>query len=375
MRAIKAAFSIICLLIVICIIAAGCLIYFVDPNKVKPVLIDEVKKETGYLLTIDGKLSWSFYPRLAIKADHLQLKQPGETSAFLDASNVHIATDLMEVLRSHEKLEGKVTVSNLALMNIKSENVSAEISVENKVLTLSAITASLYGGKLQGNASGQNFASQPKWQWNMQLDKIQLKPLLQDVNGENSKIRLAGTGSFSMMAETSGKNREQLLQGLSGSSVFQLEDGIVEGIDINYFLQLASALVNKQSTDQLMNTNQTNFSQLNGTVVIKNGAATTNDLLLMAPAFSVQGKGNVGLLSQHLNLELKINPQMQKQKWNIPVLVTGDLNHPDIHLDMLEVQKMLAAMEIDRLKEKASVQIQKHIKGKAGELLQNLLGK
>jgi AsmA protein len=369
------ALSIICLLIVIGIFAAACLVYFVDPNKLRPVLIEEVKKETGYLLTIDDKLSWSFYPRLAIKAHHLSLKQPGEASAFLDASDVHLATDLMEVLRSREKLQGKVTVSTLSLMNIKSENVSADISVENKVLTLSAVTATLYGGKLHGNASGQNFATLPKWQWNLQLDKIQLKPLLQDAHGENSKIRLAGTGSFSMTAETSGKNREQLLQGLNGSSVFQLEDGIVEGIDINYFLQLASALVNKQPTEQLMNTNQTTFNQLNGTASIKNGAATTNDLLLMAPAFSVQGKGSVELFSQRMNLELKINPQMQKQKWNIPVLVTGDLNHPDIHLDMLEVQKMLAAMEIDRLKEKASVQIQKHIKGKAGELLQNLLGK
>ena len=39
------------------------------------------------------------------------------------------------------------------------------------------------------------------------------------------------------------------------------------------------------------------------------------------------------------------------------------------------IQKIIAGMQIDNLKQKAAVQIQKHIPGKTGEFLQNLLGK
>ena len=124
MKAIKILFSIICLIIIVCVFAAGALIYFVDPDRMKPVIIEEVQNTTGYLLSIDGKLSWSFYPRLAIKVDHMQLKAPQQSQAFLDASGVRMAMDLYQLWRSREKLQGKIAISNLVLMNIKSENVT-----------------------------------------------------------------------------------------------------------------------------------------------------------------------------------------------------------------------------------------------------------
>jgi hypothetical protein len=57
------------------------------------------------------------------------------------------------------------------------------------------------------------------------------------------------------------------------------------------------------------------------------------------------------------------------------VVINGDLDHPDVHLDAMEIQKILAGIEINHLREKAKEQIQKHISGKTSELLQNLLGK
>ena len=97
----------------------------------------------------------------------------------------------------------------------------------------------------------------------VQVDNIQLKPLLEDVtsDGVDSKIKISGTGLFKMQAVTSGKTREQINQ-LKGSSVFNINDGVVEGMDLNYFLQLADAMPHKQPIDQLVNTNQTAFSRL-----------------------------------------------------------------------------------------------------------------
>ena len=122
-----------------------------------------------------------------------------------------------------------MTIASLRLMNIKTEDVSADIELQHDIVTLDSIHAALYGGKLQGVVSGHDFATQPKWQWDMQLDNIQLKPLLQDVNGVDSKIKIAATGSFKMQANSSGNTREQLLRQLNGNSAFALEDGIVEG--------------------------------------------------------------------------------------------------------------------------------------------------
>lgn len=379
MKAIKIAFSLICLIIVICIFVIGALIFFVDPDKMKPALIEEVKNETGYDLTIDGKLSWSFYPRIGVKADHLQLKAGEQSRAFMDASGVSIAADLVELWqsRSRESLQGKITISSLSLMNVKFENVSADMKAVEDRLTLDSIQASLYGGTLQGTVSASHFATLPQWQWDMQIENIQLKPFLDDINGVDSKVKISGTCVFKMQAETSGKTREQLLTQLKGSNVFSVSNGIVEGIDLNYFLQLADATLHKQPVDQLVNSNQTAFNSLNGTAMIKNGMVETNDMMLVAPTFTTRAEGGVELISRKLDFKLKIKPQLQntKIKWDIPVLISGDLDHPDVELDIMGIQKIIAGMQIDNIKQKAAAQIQKHVPGKTGEFLQHLLSK
>ena len=164
---------------------------------------------------------------------------------------------------------------------------------------------------------------------------------------------------------------------LNGSSVYHLEDGIVQGMDINYFLQLADATLNKQPTDQLMNSNQTAFNRLSGSAMIKNGVVDTRDTELVAPAFVTRAQGSLELISRNLDFELQVKPQLQntKMKWEIPVLLTGDLDNPDVHLDVMGIQKILAGIEIENLRKKAAVQIQKHVPGKTGEFLQKLLGK
>lgn len=376
MKAIKIIFSILALIIVICIFAIGCMVYFVDPEKLKPVLIEEVKNETGYQLTIDGKLAWSFYPRLAVKAEHIQLKKPNEAKIFLDASGVHIATDLMGLLRNRETLNGKIIISNLKLMNIKTENMSANVTMKNKMLSLSAINGSLYGGTLKGEVTGADLKQDPKWDWNMEVNQVQLRPLMQDVNGEESKVKISGLGSFSLKGQTKGNSRDQLLRQLNGLSTFSIENGVIEGMDLNYFLQLADATLNKKPVDQLANTNQTAFNHFSGSAQIQNGVAKSRDLLLTAPTFTTRADGSYDLVSASLDYELKIRPQLEntKLKWDIPVLVTGDLNQPEVKLDFMEIQRMVAAREINNLKEKAAAQIKKHIPGKTGEFLQNLLG-
>jgi|GEM_PF-1940318 AsmA protein len=375
MKTLKIIFYILCLIILIAVLAFGSLAIFVDPNKLKPMLVEEVRKQTGYKLVIDGKLSWSFYPRVAVKIDRMTLTPPNQTVPFIDAQDVRIGADVAQLIHSNEKLQGNVSISNVKLTNIHAENVSADLHWQNNALIIEPIKASFYGGTLVGTATGSNFSAVQHWKWNIQANGIQIKPLLDDANDGNSKIKIAGVGQMNMQAESSGKTREQVLNSLNGTLTFSIRDGVVEGIDLNYLFQSADALINKQPMPSPTNINETVFQSLQGTAAIKNGVAETNDMLLTSSAFTTKAQGSVELLSQSINLRLQLNPQQKaKTQWEIPVLITGRLNHPDIRLDTEEIQKFLAAQEIEKLKAKAVEQIQKRIPGKAGEFLQNLLG-
>lgn len=377
MKLLKIVFSIVCLLAFVCVLAVGCLLYFVDPNKIKPVIIEEVKNKTGYQLAIDGKLSWSFYPRVAIKIDHMQLTAPNKKDPFIDANDIRIATDIFALLRSQEKLQGNVRISNIRWVNIQASDVSANLHSKNNILTLDSIKASFYQGKLEGLAEGRDFMTALHWQWDMQGTGIDIKSLLQDINGADSQIKISGTGDFKIQAETQGKTREKMLNKLNGVGQFSLSKGVIDGVDINYFLTTADALLSKQAINLPENMHQTTFNSLTGSFNIQNGVGVTKNLLLQSSNFSARAQGSVVINTSELDLELRVKPLLNNAniRWEIPVLITGDLKRPDVRLDHMEIQKMLAGLQIDKIKQEAAKQIQKHLKGNTGEFLQKLLNR
>lgn len=375
MKLLKISFSILALLILVGVLAVGCLLYFIDPNKLKPVIIEEVKNETGYQLAIEGKLSWAFYPRVAVKMDRMLLTAPNKTTPFIDATDVRIATDLAALFKSREKLQGNIRISTMRWVNVHAENISAHLHWKNNVLTLTPITATLYQGKLEGMTMGSDLMNEPQWQWDMQCNGVDIKSLLQDVNGVDSEIKISGIGNVKIQAKTHGKSREKMLNELNGIAQFSLSKGIVDGVDINYFLKTADALLSKEEANLPENNHQTEFDSLTGSVDIKNGVGITKDLLLKSSSFQTKGEGSIVLNSSDLDLELQVKPLLENANihWGIPILITGDLKHPDVRLNHMEIQKMLAGLEIDKVKQEATKQIQKHIHGKAGDFLQRLL--
>jgi AsmA protein len=379
MKAVKILISLIVLVVIVCAFALGSLVYFVDPNKLKPLIVAKVKNDTGYLLSIDGKLSWSFYPHIAIKIDHAVLTAPNKKQIFADAYDVRLATDLSDIFHASENLHGNLWIANAKLKGVKLEEIAATLDLNHQhhSLTVSDIKAWLYGGKLEGSIIGRNMSALPQWQWDMKCNDIQIKPFLQDANGQDATIKISGTGFLMVQGETLGKTREETLSHLNGKGEFNLKDGNIEGVDLNYYIQMADVLLNKKSNVQAVNDKQTSFRSLTGSFVINDGVANISNAILVAPSFMAKAQGNIGLLTDALALSLQIKPELPDVKINIdiPVLVKGDINHPELRLDMLALQKDITVLEIQNVKDKAIKQIQKHVPGQAGEFLQKLLSR
>jgi uncharacterized protein involved in outer membrane biogenesis len=376
MKPIRIMLSVVGLFMLVAVIAIAAFMMFMDPNKLKPVIINEVMKNTGYQLAIEGKLSWSFYPTLGVKVERMMLTDPHQTVPFLELRDVSIATELTKLLRGRQQMQGVLHIASMKLMNIQAENAYVGLHWEHQMLTLQPITASMYHGSVKGSAYGRDLENMPRWDWNVSFSQVQMKPLLQDVNGADSKLTIDGNADIKLMASTWGKNKAQLLNNLNGTTEFNLKNGIVSGVDLNYLLQTADALMNKQAVPALpTNVNQTAFDSFSGTAAIKNGVAETNNLLLNSSAFTTRGNGSINLPYEAINIQLQVTPQKEaRTQWEIPVLIAGSMNHPDVRLDMLEIDKMVAKKEVDKVKEKVRQQIKEKVPGKAGEFLQGLIG-
>lgn len=373
MKLTRIILSIVGLLVLVVALAIGSLLYFIDPNKLKPILAEEVKRQTGYQLLMDGSISWSFFPHFGVKIPRMTLTAPKETTSFIDLHDVRLAMQLDQLLHYRAKLRGDIYISEVRLTDLHAQNAHINWQWRNNVLTMQPITASFYQGKLTASAHGRELAVVPHWDWDIALHDVQVKSLLQDVNHTDSKLQVSGLAQMTMQATTEGSSKEQILRHLKGKVELGMTNGSIDGVDLNYLAKTADALLNKQAVTPPTNFNQTVFSDLTGSIFINDGVATTNNLALTSPAFVTKGIGSVNLLSQALHIELQVSSKQVLTQWDIPVLVTGNLKNPTIRLNVTEVQKLAVKQELEKVKLKASEEIQKHIPGKAGELLQKLL--
>lgn len=374
MKFLRILLSVVILFIAVVLVGMGCLIYFVDPNNLRPVIVKAVEIKTGYHVTIDDQLSWSFYPQFSVKIKQLSISTSKQTPPFADLSDVKIATNLSQLLKRDEKLTGKVYVKTLRLFKLRAQNANIGLQWKDKTLKFNPITASLYNGSFAGVCEGSEFSTTPKWLLSARLHGIQMKPLLDDVN-PNNKIKLSGQSRITLQAVTKGKNSSEIINNFNGIADFALDNGEIEGIDLNYFIKTADALLNKQPLPEPVDIQRTSFESLTGSSVILSGRVNTNNLLLISSAFTTKGQGYLDLLHQTINLKLQIASQQSiKAKWKIPIIIEGGLSHPMVRLNTSAIGKFIMEQEIEQAKEKVRTHIQEHVRGAAGEFLQKLLG-
>lgn len=361
------------LLLTVGLSALAALYLLADPNKLKPVITSEVKKRTGYDFVIDGGLSWSIYPQIGVKAQHVLVTAPGQTKPFLEMRRVNIAVVLSQLIHGYSRVKGEVHIGEVTLLGVHLTSALVGVHWQDNILTLRPIQAALYGGSLNGFALGKNFSSIPAWNWDFSMNHVDMQPLLLDANGASSQFKLLGTGRVNIVASTQGLSRQQMLQSLNGTTNFAITNGTVQGIDVDYLIKTVQALLSKDMQPPV-NANLTQFTNFTGSLIISNGLAETNNLLLTSDTFNVKGQGKYQLPNQTIDLALQLQAPEVNKNWDIPFAIRGELSKPNVVLDMREVNKQIASKEIDKAKEKVRDTIKEKIPGPAGDYLQSLLG-
>lgn len=378
MRLFRILLSVMVLLVVVLAIAIGVLMYFINPNKLKPIIMAEVKKHSGYEVAMDGEFTWSFYPRLGIKVGHIQFMQPQQKTAFLNLDRVLFVTELKDLLHGNQKLRGDVYISEITIMNLHIHDAHVGLNWQNKVLNFAPMTANLYGGHFAGDVQAKNLNAIPSFTFNIKMNDVDLQPLLNDLNGADSQLKLAGMGQVELHANATGKSSEQMIASMNGTSRFAVKNGWVQGVDLNYLIKVANTIINKQPTamptDRM---DHTVFDSFAGSATIKNGIAATNDISLLSPELLANAAGSVNLSTQIINLQVRVNPKLEvmKSPVMIPIAITGTVQRPDAHLETNELSSVIAKQKVDEVKTKVRNEIKRHVPGKTGEILQNLLGK
>lgn len=284
-------------------------------------------------------------------------------------------------------LQGNVKIDEIKASNVRLTNVNVKTVMQAGVLNLAPLTANFYQGTLDGQTKVNLNAAVPLIAVQAKLVNVQAEPLMEDL-AANQKIKIAGVGNIGLQASTSGASGDDIVKNLSGTAQLSFANGVIKGIDIGYMIDSAASLTGAPATTST-DTKQTPFGTLTANAVIAKGVITNNDLLISATRFETKGNGTINLVEKSINYHLLTAIKQQdatNTKNNaanlyglqIPIAIAGNLTDPSIKLESSTLMKSVAQQQVEKVKTSAKEKIQEQLKGKlpgkAGDLLNSLLG-
>lgn len=182
---------------------------------------------------------------------------------------------------------------------------------------------------------------------------VKARPLLQAFAGSG---RLSGTTQLSAKGTGRGGNQKQFIESLNGEAQVKFLDGAIHGVNLAKTLRQARSLGLGDSEEQ-----KTDFAELSGTFLIKNGIVSNDDLKMVAPLLRLGGKGNVPLPQRSVDYQLSATlvPSLEGQGSEsqealaglpIPIRIEGPWDNVSYKIDWTSVFRE-AASDPKRLKE------------------------
>ena len=271
---------------------------------------------------------------------------------------------------------GKLHIGALQARGLKVAEVRAEVKAANGRVDVAPHSANLYEGKVAGALSLQ--ADGNRVALKEDLTGISIGPLLKDVS---QKDMLDGHGNIALDVNAAGPTVEAMKRALAGTAKVQLKDGAIKGFNLAEALRKAKAALGGSSEQKAAaaQTQQTDFSEMSASFVIKNGVAHNEDLDMKAPLFRVAGKGDINIGNSSLDYTTKATivsstkgqggADLEKLSGvTVPVHLSGPF-------DALKYDVNYGAVATDLAKTKAGEKVKDQVEKQLGGKLKGLLGR
>lgn len=246
------------------------------------------------------------------------------------------------------RLDGQITAERTKYRNLRYNTLKVPMSVQNAVLDIGPVDATLYEGALKSHLRVDVQGQTPHVSFVLNASGIQGRPLFTDLDGKPSQF--AGSMSLEMPTALScqGNTEMDLRRTMAGRAHFTVRDGVFPGVNLSTVVHEGARKV-KNAAGQLTpvsSEKSTSFGSIDGTAVINGGIATINDLEVKAPFLRGDGKGTINIPTKQVDytLRIKVVPNVDGQGGGgvldmfglvVPLRITGPYDNPSYSTDYL----------------------------------------
>ncbi|SFQ19290.1 AsmA protein [Geopseudomonas sagittaria] len=220
----------------------------------------------------------------------------------------------LEALR---KLDAEVALSlgQLTLRKLPIDSASLKFKAQGGQLTLNELRGNLFDGRfaLSGNLDARSDA--PQLQLAPQLNDIPLERLLKTLKPEE-KPPLRGNLQLDANLQARGNSEKALIDSLGGNASFVIDDGALADANLEQQLCRGIATLNRKVPSREFTDKDTPFRELRGSLLLRNGVASNQDLRARIPGLTVNGKGNIDL--RVLGLDYRVGVVLEGDQREMP---------------------------------------------------------
>ncbi len=267
-------------------------------------------------------------------------------------------------------MNGNVAVGKLTVNNAKLEDVNLKIAAKDGVLALDPLTMKLYQGTAAGRTVVNVKGDSPVTNVQLNLDKVQVQPLLKDVA---DKDFLEGTAKAQIVLSMTGEDSARVRQTLSGNGNLTFSDGAVTGVDLAGMARNVKAALEGEAYSGPKP--RTDFAEFLIPFTIENGVFHTSETSLKSPLLRLLATGKADLVKE--TLDFRLDPKLvgtikgqgdtkARSGLEVPIIVSGSFAHPKFRPDVEAIAK-------DQLQKALAPSDAGGMPLKAGDLLKGLL--
>jgi AsmA protein len=284
----------------------------------------------------------------AIDLDRYLPPEPDESVAPPAGEDVALAFDWLEGLDLDASFRaGTIKVSGLTLTDIEGRAVARD-----GVLTLQPFGAALYGGQVRGSARLDARQAPATFSLEQSLSALQVLPFVQDLADFD---RLTGVAQLGAKLTTTAASTAGLMSGLNGELSFDVSEGALKGVNLWFEIQRAYALARGRSVPERTSPD-TEFRQLKGTAVVRDGLLVNRDLVGGLPFLGLTGRGEIDLAEATLDYRLDATVISQAideatgqaselAGLSVPLRLSGTLDSPSVSVDLTGLLRDRAEQE------------------------------
>jgi uncharacterized protein involved in outer membrane biogenesis len=255
-------------------------------------------------------------------------------------------------------LNGSLDIGKLHFEQLKLTQVHANISAKNGLISAKPLRFNAFKGKYNGSLNLNVAGQTPFIKMSHQIQRVRSENLLMQFFQD----RYVSGGIFLNTNLTSrGNTIATLKQNLNGTADLEFREGTIRDSRLAQKISLAVNAFEKRKTTK-DGKQVVTFTKLGGNWKANRGIFTTNNMQLVAPHFLINGKGNINIVKNQLDLRLRLGSKRKDSKIFAPLHIHGafDKLKYDFELDVLlksllkeDLYKKKAALKQHLLDEKA----------------------